>query len=190
MKKYFLCIALLVAGVISAKAQFTVGAKVGATFSKINADNVKESSLAGYQVGAFARVGSNWFVQPELYLGSSGGKFESSNNGTDVSGKVRFTTMNVPVLIGKSFGSEDLNLHLVAGPIYSFILDKNKSLGGNISNGFDNYKSSALGYQAGAGVDVGKITVDLRYEGGLTKVSDTFDQKQNLWALSVGFKFL
>ncbi|MEO6148878.1 MAG: porin family protein [Mucilaginibacter sp.] len=188
MKKIFLSIALLTAGVISAKAQFTVGAKAGVTFSKLNTDEFKSSSVTGYQVGAFARVGTNWFVQPELYLGSSGGKVEAKDNSFD--GKVTFTTLNVPVLLGKSFGSEDLNLHVVGGPIYSFILNKDKKFGQNVNDGFDNYKSSALGYQVGAGVDVGKITFDLRYEGGLTKVNDYFDQKQNLWSLTVGFKFL
>ncbi|MCC8409686.1 PorT family protein [Mucilaginibacter sp. UR6-1] len=187
MKKYFLSVAMLVACFISAKAQVTVGAKAGVTFSKINTDELKESSVAGYQVGGFARIGSNWFLQPELYLGSSGGKFESDDN--TYSGKVRFTTLNIPVLIGKSFGQEDLNLHLVAGPVYSAILSDSRSFGDNVNEAFRNYKSSTLGFQAGGGVDVGNITVDLRYEGGLSKVSNYFDQRQSLWALSVGYKF-
>ncbi|MCD8740808.1 PorT family protein [Mucilaginibacter roseus] len=188
MKKYLLSIALLVAGVIGAKAQVSVGAKAGITFSKINTDELKESSVTGYQVGGFARFGSDWFLQPELYLGSSGGKFESDDN--RYSGKVRFTTLNIPVLVGKSFGQEDLNFHLAAGPIYSAILSDSRSFGDNVNEAFRNYKSSTLGFQAGGGVDIGNITVDLRYEGGLSKVSNYFDQRQSLWALSVGFKFL
>ncbi len=188
MKKFILSVAVLVAGVIGAKAQVSVGAKAGVTFSKLNADELKESSITGYQVGGFVRVGSNWFLQPELYLGSSGGKFKANENNT-AEGKVRFTTLNVPVLVGKSFGQEDLNLHLVAGPVYSAILSDSRSFGENVGDAFRNYKSSSLGFQAGGGVDIGNITVDLRYEGGLTKVSDYFDQKQSLWALSVGFRF-
>ncbi|RVU01947.1 PorT family protein [Mucilaginibacter limnophilus] len=190
MKKYLLCITMLVAGAISAKAQVTVGAKAGVNFSKINADNVDESSITGYQIGAFARLGSDWYFQPELYLASSGGKFktEDNNNTVTVDGKVKFTTLNVPLLIGKTFGSEDLNLRLNAGPVYTYIMDDNRNLGGNISDAFNNYKSSALGYQVGGGIDVGKISIDLRYEGGLTKVNDYFDQRQNLWSLAVGFK--
>lgn len=190
MKKYLLCIALVVAGAISAKAQFFLGAKAGVNFSKINADNVDESSITGYQIGAFARFGGDWYLQPELYLASSGGKFKTSdnNNTVNVDGKVKFTTLNVPLLIGKTFGSEDLNVRLNAGPVYTYILDDNRNLGGNISEAFNNYKSSALGYQVGGGIDVGKISIDLRYEGGLTKVNDYFDQRQNLWSLAVGFK--
>lgn len=190
MKKYLLSITLLVAGVIGAKAQVSVGAKAGVTFSKINTDELKESSVTGYQIGGFARFGSDWFLQPELYLGSSGGKFESNDNNTAYSGKVRFTTLNIPVLVGKSFGQEDLNLHVVAGPVYSAILSDSRSFGDNVNEAFRNYKSSTLGFQAGGGVDIGNISVDLRYEGGLSKVSNYFDQRQSLWALSVGFKFL
>ncbi len=50
-------------------------------------------------------------------------------------------------------------------------------------------KPSTLGFQAGGGVDIGSITADLRYEGGLTKINDSYGQRQNLWALSIGFKF-
>jgi hypothetical protein len=79
----------------------------------------------------------------------------------------------------------------MAGPIYTSILDKSQSYSANFNNAyadFGNYKKSTLGYQAGAGVDIGAITADLRYEGNLTKINDSYGQRQNLWALSVGFK--
>jgi hypothetical protein len=47
-----------------------------------------------------------------------------------------------------------------------------------------------VGYQLGAGVDIGSITADLRYEGGLSDINSNYGQKQNIWALSVGFKIL
>ncbi|MDN5288703.1 MAG: PorT family protein [Mucilaginibacter sp.] len=193
MKKYLLSAALLIAVSISAKAQLALGIKGGVNFSKISTDNLKESTLTGYQAGIFARIGNSLYLQPELYLSGTGGKFESDNNSTDFSGKVRFTNLNVPLLVGKSFGQKDLNFRVMAGPIYSYILDKNVSLSNNASaavSDFGNYKNSTLGYQVGAGVDIGAITADLRYEGGLTKVNQNFGQRQNLWALSVGFKIL
>jgi hypothetical protein len=191
MKKYLLSAALLIAVSISAKAQFSLGVKGGVNFSKINTDNLKESNLTGYQAGLFARVGNSLYLQPELYLSGTGGKFTSSDNGQDYNAKVRFTNLNLPVLVGKSFGEKDLNFRIMAGPVYTYILDKNESLSGNASGAvadFGNYKNSTLGYQVGAGVDIGSITADLRYEGGLTKVNENFGQRQNLWALSVGFK--
>ena len=194
MKKMFLSVAILIAAGLSAKAQFSLGAKAGINFSKINTDNVSESSVTGYQAGLFARVGSDLYFQPELYLGSSGGKFDFKNNNNTVTtnGKVTFTTLNVPLLVGKGFGGDNLNFRVMAGPIFSYVLDKNQSFSDNVNgayNDFGDYKKSTLGFQAGAGVDIGHITADLRYEGGLTKINDNFGQRQNLLALSVGFKF-
>jgi len=191
MKKILLSIAMLVAVSISAKAQFNLGIKGGVNFSKINTDNLKESTTTGYQAGLFARFGGNVYLQPEVYVGSRGGKFENDNN--TVSGKVTFTTLNVPLLLGgRVVGTDKVNLRVMAGPIYSYNMSKNQSFSDNFNgafNDFGNYKKSTLGYQAGAGVDIGAITADLRYEGALTKINDSYGQRPNLWALSVGFKF-
>jgi hypothetical protein len=196
MKKYLLSAALLIAVSISAKAQFSVGVKGGVNFSKISTDNLKESTLTGYQAGLFARIGNSLYLQPELYLASKGGKFDfQTTNNTTVTteGRVRFTTLNVPLLLGKSFGAKDLNFRVMAGPVYSYALDKNQNFSDNVDGAyqdFGNYKKSTIGFQAGAGVDIGAITADLRYEGGLSKVNSNYGQRQNLWALSVGFKIL
>ncbi|GGH12805.1 porin family protein [Mucilaginibacter phyllosphaerae] len=194
MKKCLLSLALIFIAAISAKAQFSVGAKAGINFSKINTSNVNESSVTGYQAGLFARFGSSLYLQPELYLGSSGGKFDFNNNNNTVTtnGKVTFTSLNVPLLIGKGFGGDNLNFRIMAGPVYSYLLDKNQSFSDNVNGAyqdFGDYKKSTLGYQVGGGIDIGHITADLRYEGGLTKINENYGQRQNIWALSVGFKF-
>jgi hypothetical protein len=190
MKKYLLSVALLVAVCISAKAQFSVGIKGGVNFSQINTDNLNESTRTGYQVGAFARIGNAWYLQPELYLSSTGGKFSATDD--SFKAKINFTNLSVPLLLGHSFGSKDLNFRLMAGPVYTYALSKSEDLSGNFNGAiadFGHYNNSTLGYQAGGGVDIGPITADLRYEGGLTKINPDFGQKQHLWALSVGFKF-
>jgi hypothetical protein len=189
MKKILLSATLLIAVCISAKAQFSLGIKGGVNFSKINTDNLSSSSRTGYQAGIFTRFGNDLYLQPELYLSGTGGDFHSSDN--SVSGNAHFTNLNVPVLIGHSFGEKNLNFRIMAGPVYTSVLSKNlsQSLQDAYAD-FGHYKSSTLGFQAGAGVDIGAITADLRYEGGLTKINSDFGQRQNLWALSVGFKLL
>jgi len=190
MKKYLLSAALLIAVCISAKAQFSLGVKGGVNFSKINADNLNESTRTGYQAGLFARFGNAFYIQPEAYLSSTGGKFTTTDG--NFSAKVNFTNLSVPLLLGHSFGSKNLNFRLMAGPVYTYNLDKSQDFSDNANAAiadFGHYKNSTIGFQAGGGVDIGPITADLRYEGGLTKISDDFGQHQNLWALSVGFKF-
>jgi len=192
MKKLLLSAALLMAVCIGARAQVSLGIKGGVNFSKINTDNFNESTKTGYQAGIFARIGNAFYVQPEVYLSSSGGKINVTNN-ADATADIKFTNLNVPLLLGHSFGSKNLNFRLMAGPIYTYVLSKDQSVSsqfGAAYQDFGHYKSSTIGFQAGGGVDIGPITADLRYEGGLTKISDDFGQRQNLWALSVGFKFL
>ena len=190
MKKYLLSALLLVAICISAKAQISLGIKGGVNFSKINTDNFNESTRTGYQAGVFARIGNAFYLQPEVYLSSTGGNFNNDNN--DFKAKVNFTNLSVPVLLGHSFGTKDLNFRLMVGPVYTYALNKSESFSDNANAAiadFGNYNNSTLGFQAGGGVDIGPITADLRYEGGLTKINSDFGQRQNLWALSVGFKF-
>lgn len=196
MKKYLFSIAVLIIASISARAQISLGIKGGVNFSQINANDVKESTVAGYQAGIFARLGGATYLQPEVYLGSQGGKFDFNyNNGTNTtttSGKVTFSTLNVPLLIGQRFGTRNLNFRIMAGPVYSYLMSKNQNFDDNVNNAykdFGHYNNSTLGFQAGGGVDIGAITADLRYEGGLTRINPAYGQRQNLWALSVGFKF-
>ena len=192
MKKYVLSAMILIAVSISAKAQLSFGVKTGINFSKIVADNLNESTKTGYQAGLFARIGSSWYLQPEVYVASSGGNFSAVTTASNYTGDVKFTSLNVPLLLGKQFGSSSLNFRVMAGPIYSYLIDKHENFSANFNGAyadFGNYKNSTLGYQAGAGVDVGPITADLRYEGGLTKVNSNYGQRQSIWALSVGFKF-
>ena len=190
MKKYLLSAALMIAVCISANAQFSLGIKGGVNFSKINADNLNESSKTGYQAGVFARIGSAFYLQPEVYISSTGGNFSTTDGYYHAS--IDFTNLSVPLLVGHTFGSKSLNFRLMVGPVYTYAFDKNESFSG-VANGaitdFGHYNNSTIGFQAGGGVDIGPITADIRYEGGLSAISNDFGQHQNLWALSVGFKF-
>jgi hypothetical protein len=193
MKKYLFSLALLISVSISAKAQFDFGIKGGVNFSSIDADQLDKSTKTGYQAGVFLRVGSAFYLQPEAYVASTGGNFNSSNNGTDYSGSVRFTTLNVPLLLGHEFGTSSTNFRLMVGPVYSYNLSTDESFSQNFDNAyhdFGNYKNSTLGYQVGAGVDFLGLTADLRYEGGLTKLNPDYGQRANIWSISLGFKIL
>lgn len=191
MKKFLLSAIMLVAVAMSAKAQFSLGVKGGVNFSNINADNFKSSTKTGYQTGVFARFGSAFYLQPEVYLSSTGGNISTNDN--SASANIKFTNLTVPVLLGYKFGPDALNFRLMAGPEYTYIVDKSESFSQTFQAAyldFGKYNSSTIGYQAGAGVDISVLTVDLRYEGSLNKINPNFGQKQSLWALSVGFKFL
>jgi hypothetical protein len=191
MKKYLLSIALLIAVSLSAKAQFSFGIKAGPNFSSLNTENFHDSPLAGFEGGVFARFGTGFYIQPELYLASTGGKFNSDDDTFE--GQVRFTTLNFPLLFGETFGTQSLNFRIMAGPVYSYFANKDESIQTNVNDAeadFGHFNNSTLGYQVGAGVDVRSITIDLRYEGGLSKINPDFGERANIWSLGVGFKIL
>ncbi|WP_026897164.1 porin family protein [Daejeonella oryzae] len=199
MKKYFLIAGLLLTTSVAALAQlpsFTGGLKAGVNYSELKSKEslTDANSILGYQFGAWTRVGgAGLYLQPEIYLGSKGGEnpivIDNSGNETQVNGKVKFTTLDVPVLLGTKFGPSKLNFRLMAGPVISFIVDKSTTTEDAYAS-IKDYKDQAIGAQAGAGVDVGNISVDLRYEAGLSNISksEKYDQKQNLFHLSLGFK--
>ncbi|KAA8485531.1 outer membrane protein with beta-barrel domain [Arcticibacter tournemirensis] len=196
MKKIILLSCLCVAMSFASFAQlpsFNLGVKAGLNLATLKSDNFfGEENRLGYQFGVWARLGgAGFYVQPEAYLAGKGGKFDlSQDNGVNAEGKVRFTTLDVPVLIGNKIGFDKLNVRFMAGPVVSFILDD--SFKSNFQNVTDvnDYKNQTWGAQIGAGVDIGSLAVDLRYEAGLSNVSKSgqYDQKQNLWHLSLGYK--
>jgi len=191
MRKHILILAVLVSGCITAKAQFSVGVKAGVNYSTIDANNLKNSSVAGYQAGVFARIGGSVYLQPELYLSGTGGQFQSNDN--VYSGTVKFTNLDLPVLLGVRFGPQKLNFRIMGGPVFTTILNTDESLSQNFNtayNDFKSYKNLTVEGQLGAGVDIGPLTVDLRYQAGVNEVNEDYQQRQNLWALSVGFKIL
>lgn len=203
MKKIILITCVMVSSGIAAMAQlpnFTFGIKGGANFSKLKTkeDLTDENSIAGYHIGVFTRLGAaGIFVQPELYLGSKGNDFvqvKTASNTTTAKGKVRFTTLDLPLLLGTKIGPSKLNVRLMAGPVVSFVVNENTTFDSAYQNikDFNNYKKQNWAYQAGAGVDLGNLTLDARYEGGLSNVSrsDEYNQKQNLFHLSLGIKLL
>lgn len=204
MKKIILVSCIIIAASVTAMAQlpnFAFGIKGGANYSKLKTEDdlTDENSIMGYHVGIFTRLGAaGLYLQPELYLGSKGNNFikieDTSKNEVQASGKVRFTTLDLPLLIGTKIGPGKLNLRFMGGPVVSFVINENTSFDSayqNISD-FGNYKKQNWAYQAGAGVDVGNLTVDLRYEGGLSNISrsNEYNQKQNLFHLSLGIKLL
>ncbi|MXV14873.1 porin family protein [Hufsiella ginkgonis] len=196
MKKIILFSALfLVAGTASFAQSFNFGLKAGLNIAELKSDLAEEENRLGYQVGVFARVGAaGVYLQPELYLGSKGGKFPSASGVVTGDEKISFTTLDLPILLGSKVGVGPVNVRFMAGPIISFVVNKDEPVATasqNVKN-FRDYKDNAWGVQGGAGIDISKLTFDVRYEVGVSNLnkSDQYEQKSNLWHISLGYKIL
>lgn len=196
MKYLSLTVAFLLVGLF-ASAQilpsFQLGVKAGANFSKFDSENTFNSNnRTGFYGGLWARVGAaGVYFQPELYI--SGKKADLVSDATGEVNKVRFTSLDVPLLVGTKFGAAGVGLRLNTGPMFSLILDENQSFGQAAGNVFRaDFKNQALAWQFGAGLDLKKLSFDARYELGLSKINKSGypGTKLNLFTVGLGYRIL
>jgi hypothetical protein len=200
MKKAVLSLAFALFTIVSF-AEIKLGPKAGYNASKLSLeiDTLKSEFRSGFQVGLFVRFGGRFYVQPELYYTTQGGVFESNLN--DWEQKIKLGSLDLPVLVGyKVINNDNLNLRIHGGPLASFVVNKTVEEAGGIDGPVKtaDIRTINWGIQAGAGVDVYWFTLDVRYQVGLnnliTEVTNTngtkytFDSKNNLWVISLGFK--
>ncbi|MEA5459800.1 porin family protein [Arcicella sp. LKC2W] len=188
-------------------SQFSLGIRGGVNFSQLKTDfktqsfgdNLQQSldTKTGYVGGIYARIGNKFFVQPELIFSAKGGKINilPTSGSTSQTVAIDYSSIDVPLLIGFKLGPLRLN----AGPMASFIVSSDgldEALKKYSSNLGESFKNAAYGYQAGGGLDIGALSVDLRYEGSLSEIAGlnssniNFSQKGNLWQLTLGLKML
>jgi len=209
MRKTILTFALMTA-VLSTFAigPFTIGLKGSINSTKITTDNYsvgdfnysnfKSDAKSGYNLGAFARLGTKIYLQPELLYCV---RNSQSTDGT-ANQSVKLKTIQVPILLGiKLIDLKLASIRAFTGPAMSFPMKSSKVTYEGVSGPIydtENYKNNIWDWQLGAGVDVGMITLDCRYEWGLSKTSEgsvnvsnpTFVNKGNTLTFSVGFKFI
>jgi hypothetical protein len=193
MKKFILS-ALFISFNLAAFSQvlpsFQFGLKAGANLSKLSTENTFSSdNKAGYYAGLWARIGAAGIhLQPELYLS---GKNTTLKAASGEENKVNFTSLDVPVLVGTKIGAAGVGIRLNTGPVVSFVLSDDQSFGNAASNIFNgDFKGQNFAWQFGAGLDVGKLGLDLRYEAGLSKIGkDGYeDTKLSLFTFGLAYR--
>lgn len=188
-------IAFFAIGTLSAQ-EFSVGPKIGLSQGNIAVDGdgfSKGESKLGYHFGLFARLGGNAiFLQPELLYTNTGGEFKETpptQGANEVSYEVTFNRLDVPIMVGLKLAHF---FRVQAGPVASFLL--NSEVVQDVNSGeLPDYNSSTVGYQAGIGVDVANMILDLKYEGPFGKNAERIagfntDQRQNQLILSLGIR--
>ena len=136
-------------------------------------------------MGAFTRISLFLFyVQPEIILTNAGTRHSQDNK------TIRYccTKLDIPAMVGFSLFSV---VRVQAGPTFSFLLKEKER--GNDSK--ERYRSPTVGWQAGLGIDIWKIVIDLKYEGGLSRLRNTIagiytNHGRAPWVVSVGVNIL
>ncbi|MDW7691990.1 outer membrane beta-barrel protein [Flammeovirgaceae bacterium SG7u.111] len=154
----------------------------------------------GFHVGAMARINIPvlpLYVQPELLITSVGGEYtveDLKNGAAPEKAQVKFTRLDIPAMVGFKLGP----VALQAGPIATIVISDKNDLEDKFTNFEQSFNGATFGYQAGVGLNLGKIVLDLKYEGNLSKLGDSvkilgqersFDTRQNQVILSAGVFF-
>ncbi len=153
-------------------------------------------SVMGYHLGLQTRIKiAMLYVQPEIYWNTGGGSLEQVMEGgaTELL-NVKFNRIDIPVLVGVKLGPVRLNV----GPMASLVLSEESDFS-VLHPDYELYKNSLTwAWQGGIGVDLWKLSVDVRYEGPLSDLDAvipdqfseyTLDPRPKQWILSVGFWF-
>lgn len=212
LKKLLIAIVVLAFFSFTSNAQvpdfITVGIKGGVNLSSISYDknysvNVGKTlgMKTGYLLGGYARIGKTIYIQPEVYFSAKDFEVNALNVVTKSNDVVSFSqkSLDVPVLLGIKLGP----VRIAAGPVASYSISADASADNALKTYFsgsakDISSRSNFSYQAGVGVDFLSLSLDVRYEGAISDLSNTlavpsgysYAQKPSFLQATIGFRIL
>ena len=200
---FLLCI---IAGIGNSQIRF--GVRGGVNWNYVKADDIllENNTLRltiptkanlGYHLGFISQIKLfNFFVQPELLFTANKNDVILKDAATAQNtgfAEQKIYRLDIPVLVGLKLNT----FKFEAGPIGTVILGTKSDLV-DISSYEQKFKTLTYGYQLGVGLDFPNISLDLKYEGKLSKFGDkltfgtqtfNFDQRSNQLVFSVGLFF-
>jgi hypothetical protein len=120
---------------------------------------------SGYNVGIYGKVDLGpIYLRPELVYTKTTSEYALNTGGTE---DYKISRLDMPVLVGLNLIGP---LSIFAGPAFQYTLenDFNGIKYENIDNEF------TVGFNFGAGVELGRLGLDVRYERGFNKNEATF----------------
>ena len=170
-----------------AEAQsISFGVLAGGSLSTFTGDLVADvKNNAGYIVGGFVRLGAMGFaVQPGLYYTMKGAKSEDFSESTGQGSKTSLDYIQVPVVLRLHMGP----LYFGGGPAIGINLKCMNTVGSAAAvdcGDAEGVKSTEISGIAEAGIEMGKISLGLRGDLGL---SNAMEAIQSGNASNIGVK--
>jgi len=183
---------------VAAQAQFSIGPRAGLGSSRADLkedfDAVKSGDTElGVHVGAFVRIGSeDFYIQPEvIYSSTSSSVIFSEGGAIDQVFETDLNKIDIPFIIGL----RPMKLVSVQGGLVgSILVDQDDTKPDQLADAFRNYEDFTLGFQAGVGLELSSLLIDVRYEGNFSDVASDklgpfeFDERQPQVKALLGFK--
>ncbi|MEM1328403.1 MAG: porin family protein [Bacteroidota bacterium] len=188
MKKYLMSVALVFALVGTTFAQLTINPKIGVNFYDISDTDgeIIPDGKTGFHGGVDFRIGDKVFVQPGIHYYALSADFQNDGLVDRIEDDVRLQNVRIPVLVGTSFLQTDqFKLRANIGLVGLFPIATND----NLIFDADDYRNVNFGAATGVGMDLGRLTLDIMYDFGLTDTfedTSNFSGRGNVLSLSVG----
>jgi hypothetical protein len=200
----FRAVLLILAGALSlpaaAQVGLTVNPQIGITTMRLNQmprldlDELRHDAKLGGMLGADLRIGGRFYVQPGAFFTTSRSVFGwVDSSGESLEERVGRTALLLRTHVGyKIVDADHVHLRLAAGPSYDIVLGHNDD--GNFSFTETDLKSGHFSLDAGLGLDLSVISLEVGYRHGLSNVFgdgagfDSATRYRGLYA-TVGFVF-
>jgi hypothetical protein len=207
--RVFSLIVMLLLTTAFSYSQIRIGIRGGINASQLKSDNVITTddykikipnyAMLGYHVGLISQVQLfNFFLQPELLYTVTRNNINiydlnSANPDAVDESLQKLNRIDLPILLGYKFNVFKLEV----GPVATFLISDDSDLKKITSYDLQLNKAT-FGFQAGVGLDVGKLALDIKYEGSLTKLGNSitvggndlnFDSRLNQIIVSIGLFF-
>ena len=215
MRKYIILVVVIIITVaIPVQSQFQLGIKGGFHSTHFNTDNAwsilknqenyefknaKDDMKNGFTLGAYARIGlfGGLSLQPELYYSKKSGTtiytLEEQGSLESITENMKYYSWDIPILLRlKVIDLKLLNLYALTGPVASFKAN-DKSSFSSLSDELNSskIKGANWNFQLGGGVEIWRLSFDVRYEWGLSDISKTdLKRKGNSLMFSLGYRLL
>ncbi|WP_109300454.1 porin family protein [Aquimarina sp. AU474] len=174
MKNVFVFLMLFTSCAIFAQdKKITFGVKAGLNYGdngKIEVTDItnagsnilseRADDRVGYHLGVFLRgnLTDNIYIKPELQYTVNNSTYDFAGSSLDYD----IQKLDLPILVGISVLGP---IHVFGGPALQYIVENDLEdvRLGDVKNEF------TVGLQFGAGIQLGKLNADIRYERGLSK---------------------
>ena len=157
-----------------------------------------EDAKFGIHLGAYARVKLGpIFIQPELLFNSASVTYTkedfTSTNVIPVLFEDTYNHLDIPIMVGAKFSA----FRIQGGIIGSILLSDNTDLT-DIETFEREVENVTYGWQAGIGLDIARVLIDVKYEGNFSRFGEgitiqgnqySFDARRNRFVVSLGFRF-
>ena len=205
MRKVFLMMSLAFAFSQTSTAQINFGLKAGLNYNSESIQSVSEDvftgaeSKTGYHAGVWLRFKLpiiGFYLRPEIVYTNLENEllYKIRETAPSQTTSYNFQKIDIPVLIGKKFFGIG---NVFAGPSFQYILNSGFSLNDIADVDTDGF---SVGLQFGAGIELGNLGIDVRWERGLntiestflnvsTNTNVTFDTRVNQIIIGLSYKF-